>query len=154
MATPMTNRDNAKGKSVRFVQCELGKYEMACDAAAQRVRAATTIAEVLRHQKGVSAHPVIRGVVRSVAGGARRRLEHASEDRARKIVEEHLSALGACVDRGAFQKMVGRHRAGEWRLLPGNFPRLARLVQIEAARIAHRLPPPAPAPEGVVEVDV
>ena len=67
-----------------------------------------------------------------------RQLPAFAENRAEAIVREQLNNLAELPDAAAVQSQRGRLMAGEWQLLNGNFPRLARLVTVESQKALHK----------------
>jgi hypothetical protein len=61
-----------------------------------------------------------------------------SERRAETLVKAQLKALAET--EGEVRRQMHRRLAAEWRLLPGNFPRLARLVLEESHRLMLQTP--------------
>jgi xanthine dehydrogenase iron-sulfur cluster and FAD-binding subunit A len=117
-----------------FITLEMHRFESDCDSAAMRVRVARTIAEVLQIKSSVVAPAIIRCLIGTSA--SKRRLSRAAQDRAEAIVQSHLDELRKLADDPeALELRIGRLRAGDWRVLAGNYPALAHRSRIESTRL-------------------
>ena len=112
----------------------------------QRVAAAASTARVrIEHARSVreivdAAFVQVRAPFRS--------LQHLMPDlrslpawagrRAETLVKAQLKTLAGTESEA--RRQMHRRLAAEWRLLPGNFPRLARLVQEESHRLMRQAP--------------
>lgn len=106
-------------------------------AAISRIKTAKTIAEIVRFSN-VQVRSTFRCFKHMMP--ELRSLQHASERRAEEIVSAQLTALAKHPTGDEFMVAAGRLRAGDWRMLSGHFPTLARRMQLESAKLARRFP--------------
>ena len=111
---------------------EIRRVEADVASARARIARAATLRDVVEASRVTPRSPFqfLKHLVPDL-----RSLPAFAEQRAEALVRGHLASIEQAVTPDACRELHGRFTAGEWRLLPGNFPRLARLVQEAGPRL-------------------